>query len=57
LPDCIEDQFLSKLSGFVMNSFTEQNPISIDLGNKKKEAEAKADDDAAGSTSGGESSS
>lgn len=59
LPDCIEDKFLSKLSEFVINSFTEQNPISIDLGKKKpdkKKGKAK-DGDEAGSTSDGEDSS
>jgi hypothetical protein len=34
LPDCIEDDFLSKLSELVVRSFTQQNPISIDMNNK-----------------------
>ena len=40
LPDCIEDDFLSKLSEVVVRSFTQQNPISIDL-NKKAPVEGE----------------
>ena len=31
MPDCIEDELLTKLSDLVMGSFTQQNPIRIDL--------------------------